>query len=60
MQTSTVVGQLTRPSAFKSTSVSGSNDKVLHRLFLVVESDVWSKGEVGAIFQWLRDEVGLS
>jgi hypothetical protein len=26
----------------------------------VVESDVHSKDEMGAIFKWLRDEVGLT
>ena len=55
-----VPGQLTCPGAFKSGAISRSNDNVLHRRFLVVESDVHSKDDVGAIFKWLRDEVGLS
>ena len=38
---------------------SRSNDNVLHRRFLVVESDVLSKDQVGAIFGFLRNDVGM-
>ena len=55
-----VPGPLTCPSVFKSTSISRNNDNVLHRRFLVVESDVHTKDDMGAIFKWLRDEVGLT
>ncbi len=55
-----VGGQFTCPAGFKSNSVSRSNENVLYRHFLVVESDVLSKDEVGAVFKWLRDEVGLN
>ena len=51
---------LTCPAVFKSNSFARTNDNVLRRPFLVVESDVLSKDEVGAIFKWLRDEVGLT
>jgi hypothetical protein len=47
------------PAAFKNTSIARSNDNILARRFLVVESDVLSKDQVGAIFKWLRDKVGL-
>jgi len=56
---SDVVGQLTCPAAFKVNSFSRSNENVLQRRFLVVESDVLSKNEIGAVFKWLKDSVGL-
>ena len=54
-----VAGQLTCPATFKVGSFSRSNENVLQRRFLVVESDVLSKDEIGAVFKWLRDKVGL-
>lgn len=60
LQAGHLSGQLTCPAAFRTGSISRSNDNVLHRRFLVVESDVLSKDEVGAVFRWLRDEVGLN
>ncbi|HEY3899598.1 MAG TPA: hypothetical protein VGM54_13340 [Chthoniobacter sp.] len=54
-----VLGQFTCPAVFKNASFSRSNDNVLHRRFLVVESDVLSKDQVGAIFRFLKEEVGL-
>jgi hypothetical protein len=60
LQTDKILGPLTCPSVFKSTSISRNNGNVVKRRFLVVESDVHSKDEVGAIFQWLKDAVGLS
>ena len=47
------------PAAFKNTSIARSNDNILARRFLVVESDTLKKDEVGAVFRWLRDKVGL-
>ena len=55
-----IPGQFTCPAGFKVNSQSRSNENVLHRHFLVVESDVLSKDEVGAVFKWMRDEVGLN
>jgi hypothetical protein len=55
----TLAGQFTCPAAFKNASFSRSNDNVLQRRFLVVESDILSKDQVGAVFKFLRDEVGL-
>jgi len=43
------------PSAFKNSSVSRSNENVLERRFLVVESDLLSRDEVGAVFRYLVD-----
>ncbi len=60
LKTEGVIGQLTCPAAFKAGSISRSNANVLQRRFLVVESDLLSKDEVGAVFKWLRDEVGLN
>lgn len=60
LATTKVVGTLTCPATFKTGSFSRSNTSVLHRRFLVVESDILSKEQVGAVFRWLRDEVGLT
>lgn len=51
--------QLVCPVVFKPGSYSRSNENVLARRFLVVESDTLSKDEVGAVFRWLREVVGL-
>jgi hypothetical protein len=59
LKETTISGQFTCPAAFKNASFSRSNDNVLHRRFLVVESDVLSKDQVGAVFRFLHDEVGL-
>ena len=53
-------GMLTCPASFRSNSISRCKENVLHRRFLVVESDALSKDEVGAIFRWLCNEVGLN
>ena len=53
-------GPLICPVAFKPGSVSRSNENVVARRFLVVESDTLDKDQVGAVFRWLRDEVDLS
>ena len=53
------MGQLTCPATFKSNSFSRSNENILQRRFLVVESDVLSKDQIGAVFKWLKDNVGL-
>lgn len=46
------------PSSFKNTSWSRSNENVLARRFLVVESDLLTRDEVGAVFRYLG-ECGL-
>lgn len=51
--------QLVCPVAFKPGIISRSNENVVARRFLVVESDSLSKDEVGAVFRWLRDVIGL-
>lgn len=48
------------PVAFKNTSVARSNDNVIARRFLVVESDILTRDEVGAVFRWLCNGCGLS
>ncbi len=52
-------GPLVCPVSFKPGSVSRSNDNVLQRRFLVVESDLLGKDEVGAVFRWLQTTVEL-
>lgn len=52
-------GPLICPVSFKPGSVSRSNDNVLERRFLVVESDLLGKDEVGAVFRWLKSVVEL-
>jgi hypothetical protein len=47
------------PVAFKNTSCARSNDNVIARRFLVVESDTLSRDEVGAVFRWLHKGCGL-
>jgi hypothetical protein len=47
-------GQFTCPSQFRPGVHSRSNENVVGRPFLVVESDVLNKVEVTAIFQWMR------
>lgn len=54
-----VPGPLICPATFKNNSTARSNDNVLVRRFLVVESDTLAKDQVGAVFKWLRDRVGL-
>ena len=46
-------GQFTCPVNFKNTSDARSNENVVNRRFLVVESDVLKKDEVGAVFRWM-------
>ena len=48
-------GQFTCPVAFKNTSFARSNANIIGRRFLVVESDLLKKDEVGAVFRLLTD-----
>ncbi len=47
------------PSTFQPGSFQRSNEKIVARRFLVVESDTLDKNQVGAVFRWLRDGVGM-
>ena len=47
------------PVAFKPGSYARTNVNVMTRRFLVVESDVLGKDEVGAVFRWLKEQVEL-
>ncbi len=51
--------QFVCPAVFKPGVHARSNDNLVARRFLVVESDELTKDEVGGVFRWLRDEVGL-
>jgi hypothetical protein len=48
------------PCSFKNSSVSRCDENLLHRRFLVVESDILSRDQVGSIFRWMREEVGMT
>jgi hypothetical protein len=52
-------GQYTCPAVFKTGSYARTNANVVVRRFLVVESDTLGRDEVGAIFKWMRDVMGL-
>lgn len=56
----TVPGQYVCPVTFKEGSFSRSNDNVQARRFLVVESDVLSRDEVGAIFRWMSETLAMT
>lgn len=47
------------PAVFNNGSIKRSNDSIITRRFLVVESDTLSKDQVGSIFRWLKEKVGL-
>lgn len=48
------------PVTFKNTSCARSNDNIVARRFLVVESDTLSRDEVGAVFRWLHTGCDLN
>jgi hypothetical protein len=52
-------GEFTCPATFKSNCNSRSNDNVLQRRFLVIESDQLSRVETLAIVQWCRQFMRL-
>lgn len=52
-------GGFTCPAVFKEGSFARTNDNIVDRRFLVVESDTLTKDEVGAIFRWLNIQAGL-
>jgi|GEM_PF-322365 len=47
------------PATFKPRSYKRSNESIVARRFLVVESDELNRDQVGAIFKWLKNRVGL-
>jgi len=47
------------PVAFKNTSCARSNDNLVARRFLVVESDTLSRDAAGAVFRWLHEGCDL-
>lgn len=52
-------GQFTSPSIFKRGSFSRSNENVVQRRFLVIESDHLNKAEMCAIITWCRQFMRL-
>lgn len=59
LKCSVAPAQFICPVAFKNTSYARSNDNILARRFLVVESDTLSHNEVGAVFRWLHKACDL-
>jgi hypothetical protein len=59
LQVDAAPAQFICPVAFKPGSYSRSNENVVARRFLVVESDVLGKDEVGAVFRWLKEKMQL-
>jgi hypothetical protein len=51
--------QFTCGSTFREESFARTNENVVNRRHLIVESDELDRDTVGAIFRWLRDNVGL-
>ena len=47
------------PATFQPGSINRSNENVVARRFLVVESDTLGKDQVGAVFRWLNEKVDL-
>ena len=52
-------GQFVCPAVFKPDSFVRGNDHIVARRFLVVESDELTKDQVGGVFRWLKDKVGV-
>jgi len=42
------------PAGFKNNSITRSNDNVINRRFLVVESDTLTRDQFGAVLRWLH------
>jgi hypothetical protein len=59
MTHSSAPGQYVCPAVFKEGSFSRGNANIVARRFLVVESDVLTKDQVGGVFSWLKGKVGL-
>src|SRR5439155_23633912 len=52
-------GKFTCPAVFKDGVHSRSNSNVVRRPYLVVESDVLAKTQVGAVFSWMSQLLTL-
>ena len=52
-------GPFITPGTFKPGTYSRAAVNVLHRRFLVIESDSLGRDEIGAVFRWLDVSVGL-
>ncbi len=51
--------QFTCPSTFQLGTCSRRQENLLHRRYLVVESDTLDRDTVGGVFQWLIEDNGL-
>jgi hypothetical protein len=47
------------PAVFKNMSFARSNDNIIARRFLVVESDTLNRDQVGSVFRWLHEGCDL-
>lgn len=59
LKESSAPDQFICPSTFKPGTHSRCNEAVVHRRFLVVESDVLDKVQMCAVFNWLRSFMNL-
>ncbi len=55
----TCPGRFICPNTFKRGSYSRSGTNILERKFLVVESDTLGRDQVGAVFRWLQEMMGM-
>ncbi len=53
------VGQFTTGATYKHGTISRANDAVWFRPYLIIESDVLTKPEMGAVFALMRDLFGM-
>jgi hypothetical protein len=49
------IGQFTTAGVFAAGTISRANENVITRRYLVIESDVLTKPQMGAVFQLMRD-----
>lgn len=54
-----IAGPLICPSTFKPDCYARTNENVMARPFLVVESDTLNKDQAGGIYHWLHKEVDM-
>ena len=59
MRMDSPVGQFTTGAVFKSGTISRSNENVDTRRYMVVESDVLTKPQMGAVFKVMREKVKM-
>lgn len=54
IESGTLKGNFTCPSTFKSGTYSRSNEQVLHRPYIVIESDKLTQDETCSLYRWMQ------